>query len=98
MERLTQRMGMPGCTGAGLEGDAGAIEPRRSLGHDDRILQHHAGEVFGRRAAPGPGTGEMDVHDVPPWWLCLRGRIARLGLGVHSIETTQPRASVRLLA
>src|SRR6202171_2223433 len=90
---------------ARLKGYAVRDYPRRYLSRNDRILPDRAGKIFLGRKACRPRAGEMDIHGIPPcyadasgtFWLFLRGRVARLGLGIHWIETGQHGAAVHLV-
>src|ERR1700730_18941286 len=90
---------------ARLKGYAVRDNPRRYLSRNDRILPDRAVKIFLGRKTCRPRTGEMDIHGIPPcyadasgtFWLFLRSRVARLGLGIHRIETGQHGAAVHLL-
>src|ERR1700682_92803 len=66
IQRLAQRMRMPGRARPRLEGYAGRDNPRRRFGGDDWILPDCARKILFGRLACRPRTGEMDVHGVPP--------------------------------
>src|SRR3981081_1514138 len=66
VQRLSQRMCVPGGARPGLERYPVRGNPRRRLGCDDRILPYRAGEIFFGGPACRPRTGEMDIHGVPP--------------------------------
>src|ERR1022692_5301941 len=50
-EGLAERVGMPGCPGAGLEGDAGAENTRRRGRVEQRVNAHRTGEILCRSFA-----------------------------------------------
>src|SRR5882724_524876 len=71
-QRLTKRMRVPRGASAGLEGDAGAANPRRLQGFDQGIDAHLACEIVRRSCAGGPGTASLDLHDLLPWMVWCR--------------------------
>src|SRR3954449_677945 len=66
VQRLPERMGVPGGARAGLERPPPRLDPRRLGSLDDRVLPHRPGEPF---AAPAPRRDRNrpgDVHGRPP--------------------------------
>src|SRR5712691_7371896 len=62
VQRLAERMGVPGGAGLRLEPHEGAPDPRRRRRLDDRLLPHRAGERLRRSAARGRGAQRLDLH------------------------------------
>src|SRR5215218_7963598 len=66
VQRLSERMGVPGGARAGLERHPHRLHPRRLGSFDDRVLPHGPGEPF---AAPAPRRDRNrpgDIHGRPP--------------------------------
>src|SRR6266568_6018576 len=61
-ERLAERMAVPGCAGAGLEGDARTLHAPGSACLEQRLEAHLAGERFLRPLARRSRTASLDVH------------------------------------
>src|SRR5829696_1219315 len=67
VQRLPERMGVPGRARAGLERHPHRLDARRLGSLDDRVLPHGPGEPF---AAPAPRRDRNrpgDVHGRPPF-------------------------------
>src|SRR5207247_5625351 len=61
-ERLAERMGMPGCAGAGLEGNARTLHAPGSACLEQRLDAHVPGERFLRSLARRSRTASLDLH------------------------------------
>ena len=59
---LTERMGVPGGAGSGLEGDTGAGDAGGRWGLEKRIDADGAGEPVGGAFGGGFGADALDVH------------------------------------
>lgn len=59
---LPERVGVPGCARARLEGDRSATNAGRSRSGERRVNSHRASEIVGRAFGRGLGSVALDIQ------------------------------------